>query len=237
MAPKNEKWKKAGKTLNLTKKQVAAGRRVGKAGQSKVRAGEVKQARQEVKIQDTTWKKASERTGPRARGGILLNKDGKPVTGTVTLASGAKATYVRGKRVAAAKPKPKPVTSRSGNGSRAASIPTTRPSAAQTGAGAGGTRNTGGATTSRISSDNLRTLGRARSIARRTGSQQAGRQASTIRGTGRPMSTPSYTTGQGRATSTSQPKNPKIGQRWTQRLTNGQVITRVYTAGGWRVSK
>lgn len=126
-----------GKTRNLTEKQVAAGRRVGKAGKAKVGAKTAKRAMSEVKIQNTTWKKASERTGPRAKGGILLNKDGKPVTGTVTLASGAKATYVRGKRVAAQKPKPKSNSTRTTQ-SRAASIPTTRPSAAQTGAGAGG---------------------------------------------------------------------------------------------------
>lgn len=118
MAPKNQKplgegrgmkngvyrsGKYKGKTTNLTKKQVAAGRRVGKAGQSRVGKKTAQRAMKEVKIQDTTWKKASERTGPRAKGGILVNKDGKPVTGTVTLASGKKATYVRGKRVAAVK--------------------------------------------------------------------------------------------------------------------------------------
>jgi len=99
---------KGRKTRDLTRKQVAQGRRVGKAGRSSIGKKEAKAAMKSIDIRDTTWKKASERTGPRAKGGIVVGKDGKPITGTVTLASGKKATYVRGKRVAAKKAAAKP---------------------------------------------------------------------------------------------------------------------------------
>lgn len=174
MAPKNEKWKKAGKTLNLTKKQVAAGRRVGKAGQAKVRAGEVKKARKAVSISDTTWRKASERTGPRAKGGVLVGKDGKPVTGTVTLASGAKATYVRGKRVAAAKPKPRGGGG-AGGGGGGRNIPTTRVTPSQRQEGAGG--RPASTTYSGRTNDAAKARGLGRSSARSQGRNTAGRRA------------------------------------------------------------
>jgi len=149
-----------GKTRNLTQKQVARGRRVGKAGKRTVGKKEAKQAMKTIDIRDTTWKKASERTGSRAKGGIVVGKDGKPITGTVTLASGKTATYVRGKRVAArgsrktttggGMTKAQAAAARrnasggsrgaGSGGGRAASIPTSRVSPSRRQEGAGGTR-------------------------------------------------------------------------------------------------
>ena len=90
---------KGRKVSGLTKKQVAAGRRVGKAGRSTITKKESKAAAKNIDISQTQWKKASERTGPRAKGGIVVDKSGKPITGTVKMANGRTATYVRGKRV------------------------------------------------------------------------------------------------------------------------------------------
>jgi hypothetical protein len=104
----NEKFRSGqykGKTTNLTKKQVAGGARVGKAGKATVGKQEARKAtKTRIDISETSWKSASERTGPKAKGGIVVGKDGKPITGTVTLASGKTAVYVRGKRVRATTP-------------------------------------------------------------------------------------------------------------------------------------
>lgn len=128
---------KGRKVVGLTKKEVAKGRRVGKAGRASITKKERKAAYKNKDIGDTKWVKASERTGPRAKGGIVVDKTtGKPITGTVKLPSGKTATYVRGKRVTY---KAKPTGGgRGGSGSRTTTskIPTTRvpPSKRQEGA-------------------------------------------------------------------------------------------------------
>ncbi len=124
----------------LTKKQVAAGRRVGKAGRSKVTKKEAKASYKNIDISQTRWKSAGERTGPRAKGGIVVDKSGKPITGTVKLASGKTATYVRGKRVTY---KAKPAGGGGGGGGTSASRPkptTTRVPPSMRQEGAGGTQ-------------------------------------------------------------------------------------------------
>lgn len=102
---KSEVWAKAGKTRNLTEKQVKQGQRAIGGGRSeRLKKGEGAAAMNAVKISDTKWMSKGERGG-KGRGGLLVDASGKAVTGTVTLASGAKASYVRGKRVTTAGPK------------------------------------------------------------------------------------------------------------------------------------
>lgn len=228
---KNEQWKKAGKTLNLSKKQVASGTRVGKAGKATVSRKEAKQATKAVSISDTTWKKASERTGPRAKGGVLVDKDGKAVTGTVKLASGKTATYVRGKRVAAAQPTSKP--------------------AAQPKTVSSKNTNTASPTTTAKNANKLRKVKNSERTAEQspkpdyskgmsqyrpmTGSQPASIKASINPGAtkwGNQVNAQKVR----QRTFTSQPKNPNIGDIWVQKYPNGNTIRRRYTAGGWRVA-
>jgi len=112
---------KGRKVSGLTKKQVAAGRRVGKAGRSSITKKESKAAAKNIDISQTRWKAPSERTGPRAKGGIVVDKSGKPITGTVKMANGRTATYVRGKRVTY---KAKPASRGRGGGTSSSPRPT-----------------------------------------------------------------------------------------------------------------
>lgn len=109
------------KSTNLSQKQLKA---AGAAKAAKKRTVDISQTRRE--------------------GNVTLGPGGKPLTGTVNLGGGKTAVYKGGKRVQAGpaagrakKPKAQSGGTRTTQ-SRAASIPTTRPSAAQTGAGAGG---------------------------------------------------------------------------------------------------
>jgi hypothetical protein len=98
MAEKTEKWK-AARTKNLTAAQMKQARRVVGGKRSEAVSGtERKAAKKAVDISGTKWMTASERGG-KGRGGLLVDSSGKAVTGTVTLPSGQKATYVRGKRI------------------------------------------------------------------------------------------------------------------------------------------
>jgi len=115
---------KGRKVAGLTKKQVAAGRRVGKAGRSTITKKESKAAAKNIDISQTRWKAPSERTGPRAKGGIVVDKSGKPITGTVKMANGRTATYVRGKRVTY---KAKPASRGRGGGTGGSGGKTTGP--------------------------------------------------------------------------------------------------------------
>lgn len=106
MAPakKPEVWEKTkGKTRNLTEKQVKAGSRVIGGGRTeRLKKGEGQAAvSTQLDINQTKWTTAKERGG-KGRGGLLTDASGKALTGTVTLPSGAKASYVRGKRVTTA---------------------------------------------------------------------------------------------------------------------------------------
>lgn len=108
MAAKSEKWKGA-KTRNLTAKQQEKAKRIVGGGRTeKVTKAERKAAGTEVKIGDTKWMTAKERkaAGQKGRGGLLTDASGKAITGTVTLASGKKAQYVRGKRIGVVAKKP-----------------------------------------------------------------------------------------------------------------------------------
>jgi hypothetical protein len=98
MAEKTEKWK-AARTKNLTAAQMKQARRVvgGKRSEA-VSAREMKAAKKTVDIGGTKWMEASARGG-KGRGGLLVDASGNAVTGTVTLPSGQKASYVRGKRI------------------------------------------------------------------------------------------------------------------------------------------
>lgn len=187
--------KKGYKTTGLTRKQMSKVTTLkGKAltKKQKTRASELKS------ISDTKW----------VKGKGVVGKNGKAFTGTVQLASGKTASYVKGRRVGV---NTKKKTTKTQTGPYKPPVSTTRVTPQQRQENAG-PRTTGtGATAAKISSDNLRSLGRARSIARR-GGRQAARQASTIQSTGRPMSTPSYTTGQGRGGTTL-----KRGARKTER--------------------
>ena len=199
-----------GKTTDLSKKQVAGARRVGSAGRSGVGKKEAKAAMKSVSISDTTWKKASERTGPRAKGGILVGKDGKAITGTVTLASGKKATYVRGKRVQAAY---KPTKSPSGGGGK--KIPTTRVAPSVRGeGGAGSVRPSGASLTPRQQSAALRGEAAARRSNKPKGASAM--TSSTIRAVG--MAPPRPNT-----------SAPKAGERRT-RIVNGRQIVEKWDA-------
>lgn len=221
-----------GKTTNLTKKQVAGARRVGKAGKSGVGKKEAARAMKSVSISDTTWRKASERTGPRAKGGLLVGKDGKPVTGTVTLASGKKATYVRGKRVQAAY---KPTGG--GGGSRGGGAKTN----------ASGMSATNAQRLQQVKNQERAAEGQSRSQTRMTSGQQiaaAARQRRAMRrgpnamysAAGTRVSASSRGSGTPtRTSSTTPPKNPKIGDLWTAKYANGRTYTRRYTSDGWRV--
>jgi len=103
MAPKSEKWKAPGKTRNLTEQQVKAGSRVVGGGRTeRLKKGEGQAAvSTKLDINQTKWMTAKERGG-KGRGGLLTDASGKALTGTVTLPSGARAAYVRGKRVTTA---------------------------------------------------------------------------------------------------------------------------------------
>ena len=203
------------KSENLSAKQLKA---AGAAKAAKKRTVDISQTRRE--------------------GAVTLGPGGKPLTGTVKLSNGKTAVYKGGKRVqagpAAGMKSKKPATS---SGTRTTRT-TTRPTPSARGEGSGKTRTTTAATAN-LSPSMLKTLGRARGQAAR-GSAQAGRQASTISSLGRPMSTPSYTTKkkQGSSSTTSAsntpPKNPKIGDTWTAKYSNGRTYTRRYTADGWR---
>lgn len=99
---KSEVWSKAGKTRNLSEKQVKQGQRaVGGGRTERLKKGEGAAAMKEVNIGETKWMSKGERGG-KGRGGLLVDASGKAITGTVTLPSGAKASYVRGKRVTTA---------------------------------------------------------------------------------------------------------------------------------------
>lgn len=102
---KAKDWK--GKTTNLSKPEVAKGRRVVGGGRKteRVTTAERKAARKAVDISGTQWQTAKQRGG-KGVGGLLTDASGKAVTGTVTLPSGKKAVYVRGKRVQAQPVKP-----------------------------------------------------------------------------------------------------------------------------------
>lgn len=99
-------WK--GKTTNLSKKEVQSGRRIvgGSRRTEKVTGAERKSSRKAVDISGTKWQTAKERGG-KGVGGLLTDASGKAITGTVTLPSGKKAVYVRGKRVQAQKATPR----------------------------------------------------------------------------------------------------------------------------------
>lgn len=134
----------------------------------------------------------------RREGAVTLGPGGKPLTGTVKLANGKTAVYKGGKRVQAG-PAAGMKSKKPSSGTRVTRTTTTRVSPSARGEGAGSARTTTSATAN-LSPSALKNLGRARSQAAR-GSAQAGRQASTISSTGRPMSTPSYTTRGGGAAS------------------------------------
>ena len=119
--PKKNKW--AGRSTNLTKKQEKKAVRVvgtkgGKTRTEAVKKSERVASRKSVDIGQTKWMKASERkaAGQKGRGGLLVGTDGKPVTGTVTLPSGKKAQYVRGKRISAMPAKKAPASRGGGGG-------------------------------------------------------------------------------------------------------------------------
>jgi len=139
MAEETPGYKKyKGRTTGLNRREVRAGRRVGKAGRKTVTKEEAGQAMKDVDISGTEWRKASDRTGPRAGGGIVVSKEtGQAITGKVKLPDGSYATYVRGKRVRAndAKPKPKPKPAPSGGtsgGGGGGQTPTPPPSGSNT---------------------------------------------------------------------------------------------------------
>lgn len=226
MAEIQRSGKYKGKTRDLTKKQVAAGRRVGKAGKASIGKKEVKRAMKSIDIRDTTWKKAETRTGPRAKGGIVVGKDGKPITGTVTLASGKTATYVRGKRVRAVPQKKSKGGGSMGGGSRGGgtttknNIPTTRVSPSARGEGAGG-RTTRKPPATFAGSSVPKQQRMATKATMNANATSWNNQVKTQR-----VPAKDYT---------SQPKNPNIGDTWTQKYANGRTIKRRYTAGGWRV--
>lgn len=192
--PKKEAWKGA-KTRNLTAKQQAKAKRVVGGGRMEkiTKSERTAASKAGPGIGETKWMTAKERkeAGQKGRGGLLVGADGKPVTGTITLASGKKAQYVRGKRIGVAAGKPKG-QSGSGGTSRPRTT-TTRVTPSARGEGAGSVRPTATAGRANLTPSAVKNLGRARGQAAR-GSAQAGRQASTISATGRPMSTPSYTT-------------------------------------------
>lgn len=125
MAAKSEKWK-GSRTRNLSAKQQEKAKRIvgtknGKTRTEDVTAAERKAAKSSVDIGQTKWTTAAERGG-KGRGGLLTDTSGKAVTGTVTLPSGKKATYVRGKRIG---------------------IVATRPGGGGAGGGGGGSRGAG----------------------------------------------------------------------------------------------
>ena len=229
MAEIQRSGKYKGKTRDLTKKQVAAGRRVGKAGKRTIGKKEAKRAMKAIDIRETSWKKAETRTGPRARGGIVVDRAGKPITGTVTLASGKTATYVRGKRVRAVPKKGGGGSGAGGGGgtSNARNIPTSRVSPSARGEGAGGrTSGMTAAQANRMGAEGPKRSMPGRMATKATmnpGATRWGNQVTTQRVPAR-----NYT---------SQPKNPNIGDTWTQKYPNGRTIKRRYTAGGWRVTK
>lgn len=179
----------------------------------------------------------------RREGNVTLGPGGKPLTGTVKLGGGKTAVYKGGKRVQAG-PAAGMKSKKTSSGTRVTRTTTTRVSPSARGEGAGSARTTTSATAN-LSPSALKNLGRARGQAAR-GNQMAKNQAGTISKTGRPMSTPSYTTSKkptgGSTTSssttsssTTPPKNPKIGDIWKAKYANGKTYTRRYTADGWRV--
>ena len=164
------------KSENLSKKQLKAS---GGLAASKKRTVDISQTRRE--------------------GAVTLGPGGKPLTGTVNLGNGKTAVYKGGKRVQATpKSQMKP---KGGSGTSRPRTTTSRVTPSARGEGAGSVRP--GITTSRtnLTPSAAKILGRARGQASR-GSAQAGRQASTISATGRPMSTPSYTTKSNKPTTT-----------------------------------
>jgi hypothetical protein len=208
------------KSENLSAKQLKA---AGAAKAAKKRTVDISQTRRE--------------------GAVTLGPGGKPLTGTVKLSNGKTAVYKGGKRVqagpAAGMKSKKPAAS---SGTRATRT-TTRVTPQARGENAGTTRTPTTAATANLSPSALKNLGRARGQAAR-GNQMAKNQAGTISKTGRPMSTPSYTTKKNQTSSsttssstssTNPPKNPKIGDTWTAKYPNGRTYTRRYTAAGWRV--
>lgn len=203
-----------GKTTNLTKKQVTAGKRVGSAGKPGIKKAEAKKATStKINISDTSWKSASERTGPRAKGGIVVGKDGKPITGTVTLASGKTATYVRGKRVQAAAKKTAPPKRTGGGGSTGKGTTATPKSVSDfSGSTSTSTKSSGPNLTPR----QIAAARRGESAARRTGqSYQSGKPGSSARGA-------SVVRATGQAPSTVSPKKmPKNGE--TRTVKRGRV--------------
>ena len=179
----------------------------------------------------------------RREGSVTLGPGGKPLTGPVKLSNGNTAVYKGGKRVQAGPAAGmKPKKDASSSGTRSTRTTTTRVTPQARGENAGTTRTTTSAASANLSPSALKNLGRARGQAAR-GNQMAKNQAGTISKTGRPMSTPSYTTRSGStstagstttSSSTTPPKNPKIGDIWKAKYANGRTYTRRYTADGWR---
>ena len=205
-----------GKTLNLSKKQVA---------ESGVKGAKAASKATLTSISDTKYEK----------GKGVLGKDGKAFTGRVDLGGGNIAVYVGGKRVKAAAKKPAPVT-RGGGATTPKGGTGTGTGNGKGGGGKGGGRGTtlaGGQARVPLSASAAKNLGRARGQAAR-GSASARSQAGTIAATGRPMSTPSYTTGRRPSTtaSASATKPPKEGQRQT-RMVGGRKVVEVYRNGRW----
>lgn len=202
-----------GKTLNLSKKQIAA------KGKKAVSASR----QTATNISDTKFEK-----------GKGVTKNGKAFTGKVDLGGGNIAVYVGGKRVRAAK---KAAPPRGNGGGGGGDNPTPPKGKDDKGKGKDTTPRpttvAGGQARVSMSSDSLRALGRARGQAAR-GSARAASQAGTIAATGRPMSTPSYVTGRRSSTTTSASatKPPKEGQRQT-RMVGGQKVVEVYRNGRW----
>lgn len=106
-----------------------AKRIVGKKRTEKVTGLELRGAAKPVDIGTTKWMSAAERGG-KGRGGLLVDRSGKAVTGTVTLPSGQSAMYVRGKRIGVARATPQKKTSRApsktGATSKQGYVPMTR---------------------------------------------------------------------------------------------------------------
>lgn len=207
--------KEMGKATTLRGKKLTAKQRT--------RASELKD------ISQTRWEKG--------RG--VVDKSGKAFTGTVMLASGKTASYVKGRRVGIG-PKKKAPSGGGGGG----------------GGMGGGTR---GAGMSSANAERLRQVKNAERAAggktRTAGSlpsnaERARNVRNQERTSNRPMATqarinPRATSFNGQVTArrvparnyTSEPKNPNIGDTWTQKYPNGKTIKRVYTAGGWRVAR
>lgn len=128
-AKKASNW--VGKDMNLTAAQRKAAVRVvgtkgGKTRTESVKAKERAASRKAVDISTTKWNTVKDRGG-KGRGGLLTGADGKPVTGTVKLANGKTASYVRGKRISvmAEKPAPRSAPRLKGGGSGSTTTRTT----------------------------------------------------------------------------------------------------------------